>query len=100
MTLPLAGIGSRSIAPKSQVESCEHQDDANVHHQPFPEMVSEERDIRSDYNDCHHHNIKRDSHLSDHSGNSTTASETTGVTSVTILTCPGQSGQGGSGRDA
>ncbi len=32
-----------SWKPKeSQVESSEHQDNANIHYQPFPEMVSEE----------------------------------------------------------
>lgn len=32
-----------SWKPKeSQVESSEHQDNTNIHYQPFPEMVSEE----------------------------------------------------------
>jgi hypothetical protein len=30
---------------ESQVESCEHQDNANIRYQPFPESVSEEREI-------------------------------------------------------
>jgi hypothetical protein len=34
----------RSWRPKeSHVESSEHQDNANIHYQPFPESVSEER---------------------------------------------------------
>ncbi|MGH6878598.1 MAG: hypothetical protein ACREHV_14645, partial [Rhizomicrobium sp.] len=36
----------RSQTPEeSQVESCEHQDNADIHYQPFPESVSEEHDI-------------------------------------------------------
>jgi hypothetical protein len=36
----------RSWMPEeSQVESCEHQDNANIRYQPFPESVSEEREI-------------------------------------------------------
>jgi hypothetical protein len=30
---------------ESQVESREHQDNANIHDQPFPESVSEESEI-------------------------------------------------------
>jgi hypothetical protein len=30
---------------ESQVERCEHQDDSNIHHQAFPELVFEEREI-------------------------------------------------------
>jgi hypothetical protein len=33
---------------KSQVESSENQDNANIHQQPFPESVSEEREICTD----------------------------------------------------
>jgi hypothetical protein len=51
---------------ESQVESCEHQDNANVHYQPFPESVSEEREIHTDYDGCHCHHIKRDSDLPAH----------------------------------
>jgi hypothetical protein len=40
---------------ESQVESCEHQDDANIHCQPFPESVSEKHEIHTDYDCCHHH---------------------------------------------
>jgi hypothetical protein len=28
---------------ESQVESCKQQDNANIHHEPFPESVSEEQ---------------------------------------------------------
>jgi hypothetical protein len=49
-----------------QVESCEHQDNANIHCQPFPESVSEEREIYSDYDGCHRHPVKHDNYLSAH----------------------------------
>src|ERR1700693_5671289 len=51
---------------KSQVESCEHQDNADIHCQPFPESVSEEHDIYTDYDGCHRHHVKHDSYLSAH----------------------------------
>ena len=51
---------------ESQVESSEYQDDADIHHQSFPESVSEERDIHTDYNGCHHHSVKHASYLSAH----------------------------------
>jgi hypothetical protein len=53
-------------AEESEVESSEHQDNANVHCQPFPESVSEERDIYTDYNGCHRHRVKHSSYLSAH----------------------------------
>src|SRR3974390_3111459 len=51
---------------ESQVESSEYQDDADIRHQSFPESVSEERDIHTDYNGCHHHSVKHASYLSVH----------------------------------
>jgi hypothetical protein len=51
---------------ESQVESCEHQDNANIHCQPFPESVSEEQEIYTDYDGCHRHHVKHDSYLSAH----------------------------------
>jgi len=57
----------RSWTPEeSQVESCEHQDNANIHHQPFPESVSEEHEIYTDYNGCHRHSVEHVIYLSDH----------------------------------
>jgi hypothetical protein len=54
-----------SWAPEeSQIESCEHQDNANVRYQPFPESVSEEREIYTDYDGNHCHHEKRASDLS------------------------------------
>jgi hypothetical protein len=51
---------------ESQVESPEHQDNANIHQQPFPESVSEEREIYADYNGYHRRHVKHDSRLSAH----------------------------------
>jgi hypothetical protein len=72
------GLAVRSIAAKgryapcswtpeeSRVESCEHQDDANIRCQPFPESVSEEHEIYTDYDGCHRHHVKHNSYLSAH----------------------------------
>jgi hypothetical protein len=51
---------------ESQVESCEHQDNANIHCQPFPESVFEEHEIYTNYDGCHRHHVKHDSYLSVH----------------------------------
>jgi hypothetical protein len=51
---------------ESQVESCEHQDNANIHCQPFPKSVSEEHEIYTDYDGCHRHPVKHASYLSAH----------------------------------
>jgi hypothetical protein len=44
----------------SQVESGEHQDNSNIHYQPFPKSVSEERQIHSDYDRYHRHDVNHD----------------------------------------
>jgi hypothetical protein len=51
---------------ESQVESCEHQDNANVHCQPFPESVSEEQEIYTHYDGRHRHDVKHNNYLSAH----------------------------------
>jgi hypothetical protein len=51
---------------ESEVESCKHQDNTNIHCQPFPESVSEEQNIHNDYDGCHRHDVKYDSYLSAH----------------------------------
>jgi hypothetical protein len=48
----------RSSPQESQIERCENQDDPNIHCQPFPESVSEEREIYTDYDGCHRHQVK------------------------------------------
>ena len=64
----LGGVWSRVswTFEESEVESYEHQDNANIHCQPFPESVSEERDIYTDYDGCHRHHAKHGSYLSAH----------------------------------
>jgi hypothetical protein len=64
---PGAADGSSWTPDESQVESCEHQNNANIHRQPFPESVSEEREIYTDYDGYHRHHVKHDSDLSAHS---------------------------------
>src|SRR5579863_2462118 len=51
---------------ESEVESCEHQDSANIHCQPFPESVSEEREIQTDYERGHRYHVNHCSYLSAH----------------------------------
>ncbi len=46
-------------APKSQVESRKHQDNANIHCQPLPESVSKEYEIYADYNGYHRRQVKQ-----------------------------------------
>jgi hypothetical protein len=53
-------------AEESEVECSEHQDNADIHCQPFPKSVSEERDIYADYDGCHRHRVKHSSYLSAH----------------------------------
>jgi hypothetical protein len=45
---------------KSQIESRKHQDDADIRHQPFPDMVSEEHDVYGDDDGDHRHDAKCD----------------------------------------
>jgi len=54
------------MSEKSKIEAAEHQDDSDIHYQPFPELVSEEREIYTDDNGRHRHHVKRDRYLSAH----------------------------------
>src|SRR5438067_8952485 len=51
---------------ESQVESCEHQDDSNIHCQSSPEVVFEEREIYADNDGYHGHGVKHESYRSAH----------------------------------
>jgi hypothetical protein len=62
---------------KSKVESSEHQDNANIHYQPFPESVSEEHEIYADYDGDHRHHVKHGSYLSAHFSLPVTSDATT-----------------------
>jgi hypothetical protein len=67
MVGPLDTIAPCSWTPEeSQVKSCEHQHNADIHCQPFPESVSEEHEIYTDYDGCHRHHVKHDRYLSAH----------------------------------
>lgn len=54
------------MSEESQIESREHQDDADIDDQPFPESVPEEREIDADDNGDHRQHVKRDGNLSSH----------------------------------
>ncbi len=51
---------------ESEVESCKHQDNANIHCQPFPESVSEEQKIHTNDDGYHRHHVKHASCLFAH----------------------------------
>jgi hypothetical protein len=64
-----AGYGpSFGTYEKSKVESQKHKDDANIHYQSFPESISEETEIYTDYDGYHRHHIKHYSYPSIHFG--------------------------------
>jgi hypothetical protein len=48
------------VLHKSQIESREHEDDADIRHEPFPEALPEEQHIYTDDNDYQHRNVKHD----------------------------------------
>jgi len=54
------------ILQESPITRCEHQDDSNIHCQPFPESVSEEHEIYTHYDGCHRRRVKHVSDLSAH----------------------------------
>jgi hypothetical protein len=54
------------MSEESPVESCEYQDNANIHRQSSPKSVSEEQQIYADYDGCHRHRVKHASYLSAH----------------------------------
>jgi hypothetical protein len=73
LRLPSAG----SWTPQeSQVERQEHQNDSKVHRQPFPESVSEEHQVYTDYDSCHRHYVKHGGYRSAHFSSSFNRNET------------------------
>jgi hypothetical protein len=44
---------------ESQIEGRKHQDNADIHDQPYPEPVSEEREIHADYDGDHRQYVQR-----------------------------------------
>jgi hypothetical protein len=51
---------------ETQVESREHQDQADIHDQPFPEAIPEEQNIHANDDGGHYHHTKRDGWRSAH----------------------------------
>jgi hypothetical protein len=62
----VASAGCSWTTEVSEVETCKHQDNANIHYQPFPEPISEEHKIYTDYGGDHRHHVKHDRYLSTH----------------------------------
>jgi hypothetical protein len=50
------------VLEESQIEGCKHQNDSDVHHQSFPEMVPEDQDIYSDDDGYHRHHVRDGNH--------------------------------------
>jgi len=55
------------VLQEPEVERSEHEDDANVYRQPFPEVVSEEQDVDSDHDGYQRHHEKPSRYRSSHS---------------------------------
>jgi hypothetical protein len=51
---------------ESRVESYDQKNNANIHYQPFPELISEEHEIYTDYNSDHCDHVKHHSYPSAH----------------------------------
>jgi hypothetical protein len=51
---------------EAQVEGREHQDDAEVNHQPLPQVVPEEQNIDANNDADHQDHVKHDGCLSSH----------------------------------
>jgi hypothetical protein len=54
------------VLQKSQIEGREHQDNADVRHQPFQESMPEEQQIHTDDNEYQRRNVKHDGRDSCH----------------------------------
>jgi hypothetical protein len=55
------------VPKESQIEAGKHQNDSDVHHQPFPEIIPEDQGIESDDGGYHHQHVKNCNHRSRHS---------------------------------
>ena|SRR5215469_676436 len=54
------------VLQESPIEGCKHQNDSDVHHQSFPEMVPEDQGIYGDYDGYHPDHIRHCDHQSCH----------------------------------
>lgn len=59
-------VWSASTLQEPQIEGREHQDHADVHHQPFPEPVPEEQDINADHDGDQREHVKHRDCLPSH----------------------------------
>jgi hypothetical protein len=67
--LPRFGLkdGDESWTPEEHpVESCEYQDNPDIHYQAFPKSISEEHEIDTDYDGYHRQHEKHHDYLSVH----------------------------------
>jgi hypothetical protein len=56
----IVAVAPRSrILYESQIEGCKHQDNTDVHHEPFPESILKEKKIYANDNGYHHQTVKR-----------------------------------------
>lgn len=51
---------------KSEIERSEHQNNADIHREPWPKQVSEERNIYTDDDGYHRHHVKHVSYPTAH----------------------------------
>jgi hypothetical protein len=53
------GFTTRSlrVLQESQIEGRKHQNNADIHHQPFPESILEEQQIHTNDNGYHRHTV-------------------------------------------
>jgi hypothetical protein len=61
-----AALRDLRVLQKSQIEGSEYQDNADVHHQPFPDAVLEEEQIHTNDNDYQRCNVKHGGRASCH----------------------------------
>jgi hypothetical protein len=54
------------LLKKSQIEGCTHQNDSDVHHQSFPEMVPENQGIYRNDDGYHRHHVSHSHNRSCH----------------------------------
>jgi 1,2-phenylacetyl-CoA epoxidase PaaB subunit len=55
------------VLEESQIKGSKHQDNADVHYQPFPESILKEQQVYTNDNGNQHRNVKHDRHVPRHS---------------------------------
>jgi hypothetical protein len=51
---------------ESEIEGREHQDNTDIHRQPFPESILEEQKIQTNNNGDHYQNVKHGRYIDFH----------------------------------